>query len=180
MPNWAFGDVTITGDADNIQEFVKHFLYEDKEAEAPFFARSFATDSYAEIQDRIAAEMEAADDPEHMAISMLVQFAWSAFSCLIDGYPQSSNGECLTLIQACSEHDVTVEIECSEDGMAFAEHYICTPAGMELDETKDYERYVCTKCGDEQSISPYSELDSEECCECGAFGPGTWEAVSHD
>jgi predicted RNA-binding Zn-ribbon protein involved in translation (DUF1610 family) len=180
MPNWAFGDVTVTGDADNIQEFVKHFLYEDKDAEPPYFARSFSTENYSVIQDQLAAEMEDASDPDHMSFCMVIEFAWSAYSCLVDGYPQESKGECLTLEQACQEHQVTVEIRASEDGLAFSEHYICTPAGFELDESKDYERFVCSKCGEEQSISPFSELDSEECWECGAYGPGTWKAVNHD
>ena len=61
---------------------------------------------------------------KHGLARLLIQFdaAWSLHSCMIDGYPQESNGNCPTLEEICKELKVKRLLAKSrEPGIGFEE-----------------------------------------------------------
>ena len=119
MPYWAFGFVNVTGTRDGIKSFIERFVSEDDPSTIPskrFFARSFIQSKrQAFIEEAMKDFSEPAVDAK-ASYSFVASFAWSAYSCLIGGYPQNSPSECLTLSEACAEEGVSVMIQTSEPG----------------------------------------------------------------
>lgn len=178
MPNWACGTVTVTGTAGNIKGFLSRFLFDDWKNPEQYFARSFAADTYASMVKAVDA-CARGNKNARFSYDLSVEFAWSAYSCIVDGYPQRAEKECITLEEACAVHNVTAEVFTEECGMYFAEHIICTPDGFELNECVDLVTYQCQHCGNTQGYSPYADLDDMECCECGHTGEENWKACGN-
>lgn len=172
MPNWAFGQVNVTGKAKNIEKFCRLFLFtEDTEKEGVgkrYFARSFTNDSWESFYGEYIKDYEP---EEETSISFSVDFAWSCHSCMIDGYPDGK--ECVTLQWACKEYNVDVEIDTEETGCCFTEHITCSKNGDLVEECEDMPEYTCQNCGSKQSFPEDYDLESEECGNCGRVGE--WE-----
>ena len=100
-------------------------------------------------------------------IEFPVDFAWSCWSCIFEGYPNGK--ECVTLEWAIKENNVEVEIETEEGGMGFEEH-ITTKNGKPVYENSKIPEHTCLACGTNQSIPSSYELDEEECSNCGNIG----------
>lgn len=167
MPNWADGTVRITGrNKKNVEDFCKYFIFEEEcgTKKAPYFGRSFIHQSWKDFKKDFLGGTEA---------EFGVDFAWSAASCLISGYPTKKGVEpveCITLMDACKKHKVYVVIETCEPGMAFEETLECNEKGeLVVDESRDMPSYTC-KCGNEQSMRTDADLSDEECWECGKIG----------
>ena len=128
MPNWAFGYVNVTGTRDGIKSFIERFVSEDDPSTIPgkrFFARSFIQSKRQAFIDEAMSEFSEPAVDAKASYSFVASFAWSAYSCLIGGYPQNSPSECLTLSEACAEDGVSVMIQTSEPGICFEEHITC-------------------------------------------------------
>ena len=100
MPNWAFGYVNVTGTRDGIKSFIERFVSEDDPSTIPgkrFFARSFIQSKRQAFIDEAMKEFSEPPVDAKASYSFVASFAWSAYSCLIGGYPQNSHSECLTL-----------------------------------------------------------------------------------
>ena len=125
MPNWAFGYVNVTGTRDGIKSFIERFVSEDDPSTIPgkrYFARSFISSKRQEFIDEAMSEFSEPAVDAKASYSFVASFAWSAYSCLIAGYPQNFHSECLTLSEACAEDGVSVTIQTSEPGICFEEH----------------------------------------------------------
>ena len=109
--------------------------------------------------------------------SFVASFAWSAYSCLIGGYPQNSPSECLTLSEACAEDGVSVMIQTSEPGICFEEHITCDDTGTVEHTEKDLLAYKCRHCGEITSFASFENPDDQECPECGNCGFDRCEEV---
>lgn len=109
--------------------------------------------------------------------SFVASFAWSAYSCLIGGYPQNSPSECLTLSEACAEDGVSVIIQTSEPGICFEEHITCDDTGTVEHTEKDLLAYKCRHCGEITSFASFEDPDDQECPECGNCGFDRCEEV---
>ena len=128
MPNWAFGTVKVTGTREGVKSFVERFISSDDQSTVPgkrFFARSFSEQKREQSVKDAMEEFEGKADNETAEHSFLIMFAWSVWSCMIDGYPQRNDAECITLSEACMEDHVAVEIRSTETGMCFEEHVTC-------------------------------------------------------
>ena len=139
MPNWAFGYVNVTGTRDGIKSFIERFVSEDDPSTIPgkrFFARSFIQSKRQAFIDEAMKEFSEPAVDAKASYSFVASFAWSAYSCLIGGYPQNSPSECLTLSEACAEDGVSVMIQTSEPGICFEEHITCD----DTDRTSAYMR----------------------------------------
>jgi hypothetical protein len=161
MPNWAIATLKITGEPENIEEFCKLFIYtedEGKEKES-YFARSFTETSWNDFkQEYLHGESE---------IHFGAQFAWSAYTCLIEGYP---NGlQCITLKQACKKHKVSVWINTEEIGEGFEEKIYCSKLGLLKESCKLIPEYRC-ECGNEQWIESSVEIEEQDCWTCSKTG----------
>ena len=122
MPNWACGFVSVRGKPENIKNFCKLFVFEDEAntgipKQGKYFARSFVHQSWANF-------VKDYDLGDTTGVEFNVDFAWSAWSCLIEGYPQKDKKHCITLKSACKKHNVKVSITTEEDAMSFAESII--------------------------------------------------------
>ena len=102
--------------------------------------------------------------------SFLIMFAWSVWSCMIDGYPQRNDAECITLSEACMEDHVAVEIRSTETGMCFEEHVTCDEDGNLNHAERDLNRCKCRNCGEISYFGSFENLDDAECSECGECG----------
>ena len=165
MPNWASGSVKIEGRPHDIEKFCKLFLFYGTEAPKKYFARSFIHMNWEDFKKEYLGQ-ECAE--------FGVEFAWSATSCLIYGYPQDNLQTCPTLIEACKKHKVKVVIDTEEGGMAFEEHIECDEKGSLLEECSDMPIYKCKKCGSEQTITSCQNIEDEACYECEI--EGQWES----
>lgn len=126
MPNWAEGTVQIWGEPENIENFCKLFIFEEEgEKEGKFFARTFIPWTWEDFKSQFLNI-----GTENFTI-FPVDFAWSAYTCLIEGYP---DGRCINLEEAVKEYDVAVEIETEEGGMMFTEYIHCDKEGTMYDE----------------------------------------------
>lgn len=165
MPNWAFGEVQVKGKPKDIENFCKLFVFEDEAdkeiKKTPYFARSFIHSSWKDFKkDNLGKKVTEAEFD--------VDFAWSCWSCLFEGYPNKKEGF-VTLKWACKEYNVEVEIETEEEGMGFEEKII-TKNGKPIYKSSKMPTYKCQACGSEQIFSRGSDLDDTECYECGKVG----------
>lgn len=159
MPNWCIGDVWVKGKPKNVEKFVKLFLFDNARNKKRYFARSFIFQNLKDFKEEYKDELKSGE------INFCVDFAWSVWSCLIEGYPQSSKGKCPTLKKICKELKVDVEINSEECGLGFEELVRCSSKG-ELDyQEKPMKTYRC-KCGSEQFIESSRNLEDTECYEC--------------
>lgn len=180
MPNWAFGYVNVTGTRDGIKLFIERFVSEDDPSTIPgkrFFARSFIQSKRQAFIDEAMKEFYEPAVDAKASYSFVASFAWSAYSCLIGGYPQNSPSECLTLSEACAEDGVSVMIQTSEPGICFEEHITCDDTGTVEHTEKDLLAYKCRHCGEITSFASFEDPDDQECPECGNCGFDRCEEV---
>ena len=180
MPNWAFGYVNVTGTRDGIKSFIERFVSEDDPSTIPgkrFFARSFIQSKRQAFIDEAMKEFSEPAVDAKASYSFVASFAWSAYSCLIGGYPQNSPSECLTLSEACAEDGVSVMIQTSEPGICFEEHITCDDTGTVEHTEKDLLAYKCRHCGEITSFASFEDPDDQECPECGNCGFDRCEEV---
>lgn len=170
MPNWACGSVAVTGTRQNISRFVSRFLFEDKpkpdSKRRDFFARSFTWCLKEEAMLNIRILFQNRSKAAVDTFCMPIAFAWSAHSCLMDGYPQSFP-ECITLMDACVRDCVSVEILTEEGGMGFEVHITCDEQGAVESASMDLVEYECQHCHDISCIASFNDLDEYPCNECG-------------
>ena len=163
MPNWAIGNVTVRGKKENVRSFCKLFLFDSGHNDL-YFARSFVHETWSEFEKEHFLNSSEGD----IEINFGVDFAWSAYSCLIEGYPDE-NDHCITLEQACKDHLVEVEIETEEPGIGFEEKITYTQDLGLVNECNDMKTYKC-KCGNEQFIPSSYDIGGETCYECDEVG----------
>ncbi len=111
MPNWAASEMSVVLPTENADKFEKLFITNDIKEQDRYFARCFLGN--VERQEN-----------KHGLARLLIQFdaAWSLHSCMIDGYPQESNGNCPTLEEICKELKVKRLLAKSrEPGIGFEE-----------------------------------------------------------
>lgn len=179
MPNWAFGEVKVSGRKKDVRKFIEDCFvwgYDDnpnKDPEIKYFARSFINDKYDNLFSRFENELSNIGIEEKCIFDINVEFAWSAHACTIDGYPQDYRNECIDLQTACKKYKVEVQIWTEEQGMCFEENIICDENGdIVLDYTQEMESYVCLNCGNEQCFS--SREEEFICYECDVSGIENW------
>lgn len=170
MPNWAYGNVTVTGTREGVKSFIGRFVSTDELYTIPgkrFFHRSFL---YENRQVAIDEAMELfGDQPADAkeAYTFVIAFAWSAYSCLIDRYPGSFSPECISLADACIEDRVSVLIQTSEPGMCFEERITCDENGNVENHEMDLTSYRCKHCGEISMFGSFEDPEDNECPECG-------------
>lgn len=89
MPNWACGTVEVTGTRMGIKSFLERFITNDEPSTLPgkkFFARSFLGEKRQELMREAEECFRTQDAKEIGTMNIHPDFAWSAYSCLIDGY----------------------------------------------------------------------------------------------
>ena len=171
MPNWACGNVEVTGKRDGVIAFVNRFLdilgKTGKEPDTRFFARSFLDDDRESVISDVTHQTEA--DPENAVATVIfpVSFAWSAYSCVIDGYPQH-NPDCITLTDACQQDHVSVHIQTEEPGIFFEEDIFADEHGNLTNSSQDLRTARCCNCGSTQGVASFVDVDDLECYECGS------------
>ena len=104
MPNWAFGDVVVTGIRKAVTSFAERFVSEHEPKTIPgkrHFGRSFLDDDRAYVLDVIRDRFEGLGDEEQASVSITVSFANSANACLIFRYPVVKPEDCISLSDAC-------------------------------------------------------------------------------
>ena len=174
MPNWACGFVSITGTKPNVEKFVGRFIHDEGvDSDIPkhlYFARSFTNDSQQSVLDAVETAFHGSSVESERTFDMSVDFAWSAYSCLIDGYPQGDPDHCITLAAACAEDKVSAEIRTEEGGIGFDEYISCDKQGALTSNCTDLLPYKCKNCGAITSIASFTDEDEVECYECGEVG----------
>ena len=98
MPNWADCEMSVVLPSKNADKFENLFLERDSEnnkEKERYFARCFK--HYSERENN-----------KHGLTRLFIHFdaAWSLNSCMVDGYPQESEGKCPTLEDVCKEMNV--------------------------------------------------------------------------
>lgn len=177
MPNWACGTVLVTGIKQNVLSFANRFIYDgdgentDELTKRRYFARSFADTTRQEMMRNLDDIFGNKSSDTSCVFSLPIGFAWSACSCLIQGYPQDFPSKCITLMEACRTDHVKVEIWTEESGMRFEEHVVCDKHGYLLsNEAKELQDYECPHCGNTMGIASFNDLDDYVCYECGKQG----------
>lgn len=171
MPNWAMGEVQITGLKAGVSAFAKRFICDDQsESGTRYFARSFTDTSEKALTESVEEFFKNAAVDEERTFCLDISFAWSAYSCLLDGYPQQFASQCITLSEACFEDHVSVEIRTSETGMCFEEFISCDSNGECVSTCESLKEYKCPECGETQCLASFEDPDEAECCECGCVG----------
>lgn len=175
MPNWAWGPVRITGTKENVLAFSKRFITQDKEEDirvlpgVKFFGRSFYDYTRDALEDEIRSKFPESAEAEEATVEIMIDFAWSATSCLISNYPLHSP-ECISLADACKEDHVDVVIQTQEPGMCFEEHISCDRNGKLEQNESDMPTGKCRHCGYTESIASTEDPSEYECNECGEVG----------
>lgn len=176
MPNWALGEISVSGTKQSVNNFISRFIYDDevgtKDTSArKYFARSFINESKRLTEDEIDDNFKDIEIDDYGTYFFTVMFAWSGATCLIDGYPSRDN-ECITIMDACKEDKVSVEINVEESGNLFEETISCDENGEYTYECEDMKIYKCKSCGYTEGIPSFYTLEDFECCECGEM---IWE-----
>ena len=82
MPNWAFGNVKVTGTREGITSFIERFVSEDDPSTVAgkrLFARSFIHEKRQELIDEAMAEFENKAPEDTAEYTFVAMFAWSAY-----------------------------------------------------------------------------------------------------
>lgn len=114
MPNWADCEMSVVLPSKNADKFENLFLERDSEnnkEKERYFARCFK--HYSERENN-----------KHGLTRLFIHFdaAWSLNSCMVDGYPQESEGKCPTLEDVCKEMNVVrLSAYSREPGLEFEE-----------------------------------------------------------
>jgi hypothetical protein len=180
MPNWCGGVVTVEGKFENVKEFCKLFLFEEDvdrdDLDKKYFARSFIHSTWESFEEEFFKDYQPNEDVE---IQFCVDFAWSAWSCLIDGYPTKDNADkkLITLEDACKIHKVKVDITTEEPGMGFEEEITSDENGVKHTEKKMRE-YEC-ECGETQLVANDYDFNEVECYQCGKVGKYKYDLLKH-
>jgi hypothetical protein len=172
MPNWAWGTVEATGTREAVLAFSKRFIVSDEPNTCQgvkFFARSFMNMKRSEVEQEIKATFHGMSPDKEYTHVFNVDFAWSACSCLVNGYPQDARDKCVTLKDACMEDHVDVDIRTKEPGMWFEEAIHCNRGGDLQSSVQDLKCARCKNCGEKESIASYEDIDDLECSECGGM-----------
>ena len=172
MPNWACGTVSVQGNKEGILKFTDRFIYEGDLCEAEtkadrYFAQSLTNVVRSKIVKEIEELFSKGSSNKSGTYDLPVEFAWSAHSCIINGYPQQTPEECITLSDACKLDGVSVKINTEECGMCFEEFIYCDSDGVLIDEYKDMPLYKCSHCGCVMAVSSHYDPENYECCDCG-------------
>ena len=172
MPNWACGTVEVTGTKKCIASFIERFVdwHGAVQPGKRFFARSFIDEGHDSLIERLMRESRGLPDDQSTAFTFDVSFAWSAYSCVIDGYPQGNPEELITIDKACQEDSVSVHIFTEEPGICFEEDLQCDADGNCDYHCDELLAARCRHCGEIQSVSSHAVLDEVECWECGEIG----------
>lgn len=170
MPNWAFSEVEVTGSKAGVISFIERFI-DSQESVTPgkrFFARSFLEEDRDKlIQDVKDSHAEGSDEAP-VTVNFDVSFAWSAYSCIISGYPEHDPDELITLSEACLEDRVSVLIWTEEPNMCFEEELSCDADGEVTYLSRDLLSVRCRSCGATWSVASWADLPELECGECGS------------
>lgn len=162
-------------------EKTRHFIVDTPVGQLAIYAKHDKTDCAADYPgvfiDYVRKEFSEPAVDAKASYSFVASFAWSAYSCLIGGYPQNSPSECLTLSEACAEDGVSVMIQTSEPGICFEEHITCDDTGTVEHTEKDLLAYKCRHCGEITSFASFEDPDDQECPECGNCGFDRCEEV---
>lgn len=173
MPNWSSGVIRVSGKPENVKKFCEQFVFEEeveRDIKKPkYFARSFVHTSWEAFQKE--HNLGKATDVEFCA-----DFAWSAYSCLIEGYPQEYKKTCITLKCACKKYNVRVEITTEEGGEGFEEIIIADKIDVMYD-SKKMPQYKCLECGEIHLLTSDADLEDTECWECGK---SNWELIKEN
>ena len=172
MPNWAMGSVEVTGKAAGVISFIERFLdwYDREEPRKKYFARSVVDEDRSSLIEQARYESSGRPENEDIRLVFGASFAWSAYSCLISGYPESNPDACISLEQACREDGVSVQIYTEEPGIYFEEDLQCDADGNVNYSCEDLISARCRHCGATQGISSRANLDEVECYDCGNTG----------
>ena len=116
MTLWAYGNVDVKGKPDGVLSFINRFMDRNGEKGNPdtkYFPWSFLTKPREELLVEI--ESKAKDfGGKFTEIAFPALFAWSAYVCTIEGYPQLFPDACATLSEACMEDHVNARIQTEE------------------------------------------------------------------
>jgi len=173
MPNWAFGEVEVTGTKRAIISFSERFISKDEPKTIPgkrYFGRSYHDDYRNHVLSGIEVEFKSKAPEERATVTLSVSFAWSADSCLISRYPKTDPDNCISLQDACMEDQVDVHIHTYLFDEGFEEDINCTASGELEHDGYDMIRAKCRSCGEEQSVARDEDLSEAVCCECGELG----------
>lgn len=191
MPNWCNGMVYLTGKKEDIINFMQFFVFDEDSEHTEedwrdyikkvkpngYFARSFANISYNTMLEEIEEQNKDNLNKDYK-YNILIDFAWSVWSCIFEGYPHSENKEeCITLQEALKMCPINLEIYAEECGVCFEEE-IKFDIKTKILEYKEIDMpiYKCKKCGCEGMQFPRdTDLDDQECYDCGASGEDVFE-----
>ena len=169
MPNWACGYVEATGCRAGLLAFANRFLT-GSNGETPntkYFARSFLETDKEALNDLIRMMTREDPDEKIATVTFPVEFAWSAYSCIIEGYPQQWPDTCITLSDACIQDQVSVHIYTEEPGIFFEEDIYGEDNGEVQSYCHDLKTARCCNCGSTMGVASFTDLDDLECYECG-------------
>ena len=173
MPNWAFGEVDVTGTQAAVTAFSERFIFKEEPRTTPgkrIFGRSFHDDTRKHIQRAIETEFRGRAADEEGTVQLSVSFAWSADSCLISRYPTVDPAGCISLLDACKEDQVSVHIHTFLFDEGAEEEILCSPDGQLDHDVFEMVQAKCPHCGEVQSISTVLDLAEAFCEECGHQG----------
>lgn len=173
MPNWAFGDVEVTGTKAAVTAFSERFIFKEEPRTTPgkrIFGRSFHDDSRKHIKSAIDAEFRDKAADAESTVQLSISFAWSADSCMISRYPTIDPAGCISLPDACKEDQVSVHIHTFQFDEGTEEDFTCSPEGQLCYDTFDMVQAKCPHCGEVQSVVTILDLNDAYCNECGHQG----------
>lgn len=170
MPNWCYGYVEAKGKKEDLINFCKLFIFEEQVGikRGDYFARSFIHQSWKSFKKEYLTDKDIKKD-DIWDIAFSLDFAWSGYSCLIEGYPNEIK-KCITLKDACKKFKVSVDIKTEEQGLGFEEHITCNNKGKLTNDCIEMPEYKCKKCGKKNMFPTSYDISEEECWECGTIG----------
>lgn len=170
MPNWAWGTIEIKGTEDAVLAFSRRLIMDDEPKTidgTKYFARTFTNDTRSYVESMIREKFEGKKKSEEAVCAIPVDFAWSAYSCIVDGYPQDDQAHCITLQESCEMDSVDVRITTKEPGVYFEEMITCDRNGEMESDCRDLIPMRCKCCGNVESRASFEEPEDLCCSECG-------------
>jgi hypothetical protein len=114
MPNWTETEMAVVLPTRNVKAFKDLFLSQnpkENEGKKEYFGRTFIDDS-SEEKNKLGLS----------CLHVTCECAWSAYSCLIEGYPGGDGHHCPTIKEAIDKNEVKrLTLYSKEPGIGFEE-----------------------------------------------------------
>ena len=167
MPNWCMGVMEITGEKQNVINFMKNGLRPVTYMGDTALVQIIETDTSIELKrpkntSSFYVEGSHRNFVDESTIRMELKGDDEIHELKLVGYMGAWSIESDALVEISGAYGIRMEIEADEPGMCFTQHIIVNNGELELDESGDYVDEYDDEYDDEDDSEDDEEIEAED------------------